>query len=241
MFNIWIRCLGGTVGSRVQIDSVIFSPDLVTIGSDTVIDEHSTVDPSTVENGELIFQRIKIGSRCKIMPTAYVTPGTNLYDDQIVGVMSTTTKHSKSANLKPSLSSHGLLGSRIGLRVCVGIPLLLLMNALPIFVLSIASTNLQFVLQHLLYSSTYPDLPDYVLLIALPHLTWITFTESFFSEVVVLKKLVIGKFKRGFRSRSAWNDFRYWMMGRIKRDPLFQQAMSPWNACELLSIKYRLW
>jgi hypothetical protein len=44
LFNIWIRCLGGTVGSRTSIDSNVFSPDLVTIGYDTVIEEHSTID-----------------------------------------------------------------------------------------------------------------------------------------------------------------------------------------------------
>ena len=77
---------------RTQIDSLIYTPELVEIGCDTVINEHSSIDPSTVENGELILQRIKIGNRCKIIPTAYVTPGTILHDDHVVEVMSTTTK-----------------------------------------------------------------------------------------------------------------------------------------------------
>ena len=170
------------------------------------------------------------------MPTAFVTPGTVVRDDTVVGVMSTTTKDSKSVNLKPNLSP-GALRGRFGLRICLGVPLLLIMRAFPVFILSIASMNLESVLQSLFPSS---NVSTYIYMLLLPHVSWLTFTESFFSIVVLFKKMIIGKFRSGVRSKSAWNDFRYWMMRRIKNDPMFHQAMSPWNSCELLSIKYRL-
>ena len=238
LFNVWIRCLGGTVGSRTEIDSAILTPELVSIGSDTLINGHSHIDPCTVENGELIFQRIKIGNRCQIKPTAYVVPGTNLSDDQIVGPLSSTDINIKSANVKPNLTRR-LLRSKKEICMCLGVPLLLLMKALPIFILSLVSANLHYLLKTLI-GLQFPQLSEYLFILLLPHVSWFTYTEVFFSIVVIIKKLLIGPFEPGLRSRSAWNDFRYWIMGRINRSGLFQQAMRPWRGSELLSIKYRL-
>ena len=236
LYNIWVKCLGGTVGVRTLMSSVIFPAELVSVGHDTLIDEHSTIDPTTVANGELILERIKIGSHCIIMPTAFVTPGSIVPDDQIVGVMSTTTKNSKSANLKTNCSQ-GKLRARFKLRVFLGIPLLLFMRAFPVIALWITCMNMEFALQSLFPS---PEFSSFLYMLLLPHVAWLTYTESFFVLVVLIKKAIVGKFKHGVRCNSAWNDFRYWLMKKIKGDPLFQQAMKPWNNCELLSIKYRL-
>ena len=73
----------------------------------------------------------------------------------------------------------------------------------------------------------------------MPHITWITCAECYFMEVVLIKWLLMGRYKEGKRPMSSWYNFKAWFMGRLQSSPLFQDALQPWSNCELLSIKYR--
>ncbi|MDH3913231.1 MAG: amino acid adenylation domain-containing protein [Rhodospirillales bacterium] len=233
LFNVWYRLLGARVGKRVRIESSIDSPDLVTIGDDVVIDRDAQVNPIVVENGEFTARPISIAERCRIAPRAYVTAGTALPAGVTIGPLSTTSlgnSFNMQANTDPRpVAAHTLLHNLIG------IPVVLLLYALPVIPEVVVLEALYGAL-----AARFGDAAIYFFYAALPWTYLLVLNESFFLEVVLLKRLVVGRFEAGPRSHTRWDVLRRWLMRRVTGSDLFVSAMRPWVGTEILSFKYRL-
>ncbi|MEM7231831.1 MAG: amino acid adenylation domain-containing protein, partial [Planctomycetota bacterium] len=229
----WFRLLGARIGKNSQIHCELSCPDLISIGDDVVIDREAVVQPSTVENGELIIEAIDIADRCFVSPRAFLTPGTTLPEATFVDAMSTTTEgNTQVLGRAPDNSPRGPRTSHVAL---LGFPLLLFCYSLPLVPEIFILTWL-----HDALGAAAGGVKLLTFWIAVPFVYLLVLTEFFFLEVVLIKRLLIGKFRAGPRSFRPWDEFRHWLMERLVGSKIFQSAMEPWTNSELLSIKYRL-
>jgi amino acid adenylation domain-containing protein len=233
LFNVWYRLLGARVGRRVLLDTEIETPDLVSLGDDVTIERETTINPATVQQGELILTPIAIGNGCRVAPRAHVTPGTSVPDWTSVGPLSTTTP-GNATDMRPT-GARRPVRPQTALHLFVGAPLLLILFALP----AIPEAYLLESIHDGLVTRLGPD----GLLVFWAVMPWVylfVLGECFFLEVVLMKRLVVGRFRPGPRSHTAWDCFRRWLIERLTHNDLFDGAMAPWVGTEILSIKYRM-
>ncbi|MDP4270697.1 MAG: peptide synthetase, partial [Bacteroidota bacterium] len=87
--QIWFRMLGVKMGKRVEISTVEFiSPDLLVTGDECFLADSVSVGASHVRNGYITIAKAHIGNRTFVGNSAVISPGTQLGDDVLVGVLS---------------------------------------------------------------------------------------------------------------------------------------------------------
>lgn len=271
---MYYRLFGARIGKGVTIehDVTISNPWLVEIGSDATLAYGTNVFTSHVSQGQYYVKRVRIGRRCHVGTRAIVTPGSTVRDGSAVGALSSTSLLGKNHDIKDN--SHrlddfeGLAGGsgdsvQAWLRICVGIPFLLLLSSIQYIPLVEILIVLNDALQKTNLKEVDEALPYLVLMSCIPLLGYVMH-ECYFVAAVVVKKLIIGDFRSDCNSdgttyksnvkvhsikhqdgedilvRSWWDHFRFWLWNGIVNSAYFNDALEPWISTEVLSLKYRL-
>ncbi|GMU58911.1 MAG: hypothetical protein AMXMBFR34_06740 [Myxococcaceae bacterium] len=83
--NLLHRLMGMKLGARVQLNTaVIGDSNLIEIGDDTVIGGDVTLVAHAAERGELVTERVKIGSRVTVGLMAVIFPGVEIGDGAVI-------------------------------------------------------------------------------------------------------------------------------------------------------------
>jgi acetyltransferase-like isoleucine patch superfamily enzyme len=94
--NLFHRMMGMKLGARVQINTaVIGDSNLIEIGDDSVIGGDVTLVAHSAERGELVTERVKIGSRVTVGLMAVIMPGVEIGDGAVVAAGAIFTKGTK--------------------------------------------------------------------------------------------------------------------------------------------------
>ena len=87
--QFWFRMLGVKMGKRVEISTVEFiSPDLLVTGDECFLADSVSIGASHVRNGYITIAKTYIGNRTFVGNSAVVSPGTELGNNVLVGVLS---------------------------------------------------------------------------------------------------------------------------------------------------------
>jgi len=94
--NLLHRMMGMKLGARVQINTaVIGDSNLIEIGDDTVIGGDVTLVAHSAERGQLVTDRVKIGSRVTVGLMAVIFPGVEIGDGAVVAAGAILVKGTK--------------------------------------------------------------------------------------------------------------------------------------------------
>jgi acetyltransferase-like isoleucine patch superfamily enzyme len=241
MASVFWRLLGAQIGDRVDIQGHMFDPDLVSIGDDAVVGRDANVVPFAVENGEIRLGRCRVGRSCSLAPRAMVTAGTSLPDGVDVGPLSTTDGVGPT-DVKPRRSvPFARRKTQDLLRCCVGIPVQLVLHALPYVPLTFL---LEAIWEALENRAGLRGVPLSLAFAAVcPWVIRFVYSEVYFLLVVAVKWLVIGAGAAGARGSSStteWGRFKRWLLERLIESGEFEAACKPWINTEILSIKFRM-
>lgn len=87
--QFWFKLLGVKMGKRVEISTVEFiSPDLLVTGDECFLADSVSIGASHVRNGFITIAKTYIGNRTFVGNSAVVSPGTELGNNVLVGVLS---------------------------------------------------------------------------------------------------------------------------------------------------------
>ena len=90
------RLMGMKVGARVQINTaVIGDSNLIEIGDDSVVGGDVTLVAHAAERGDLVTERVRIGSRVTIGLMAVILPGCEIGDGAVVAAGAVLQKGTK--------------------------------------------------------------------------------------------------------------------------------------------------
>ncbi len=85
----WLRMLGAKIGARAEISTVShFTPDLISIGSESFIADSVSIGASQVKHGWLQLAHTQIGSQAFVGNGALVPGHGNVADNCLIGCMS---------------------------------------------------------------------------------------------------------------------------------------------------------
>ncbi|MEW5738900.1 MAG: DapH/DapD/GlmU-related protein [Myxococcota bacterium] len=94
--NLLHRLMGMKLGARVQINTaVIGDSNLIEIGDDTVIGGDVTLVAHAAERGDLVTDRVKIGSRVTVGLMAVIFPGVEIGDGAVIAANAVMKKGTK--------------------------------------------------------------------------------------------------------------------------------------------------
>jgi acetyltransferase-like isoleucine patch superfamily enzyme len=83
--NVFHGLMGMKIGKRVQINTaVIGDSNLIEIGDDTVIGGDVTLVAHAAERGQLVAQRVRIGSKVTVGLMAVIFPGCEIGDGAVI-------------------------------------------------------------------------------------------------------------------------------------------------------------
>ena len=112
--NLLHRLMGMKLGARVQINTaVIADSNLIEIGDDTVIGGDVTLVAHAAERGDLVTERVKIGSRVTVGLMAVIMPGVEIGDGAMIAANAILKKGTKVA---PGEIWGGVPATRVGNR-----------------------------------------------------------------------------------------------------------------------------
>jgi non-ribosomal peptide synthetase-like protein len=87
--QFWFKMLGVKMGKRVEISTVEFiSPDLLVTGDECFLADSVSIGASHVRNGFITIAKTYIGNRTFVGNSAVISPGTQLGNNVLVGVLS---------------------------------------------------------------------------------------------------------------------------------------------------------
>jgi acetyltransferase-like isoleucine patch superfamily enzyme len=110
--NLLHRLMGMKLGARVQINTaVIADSNLIEIGDDTVIGGDVTLVAHAAERGDLVTERVKIGSRVTVGLMAVILPGVEIGDGAMIAANAILRKGTKVA---PGEIWGGVPAARVG-------------------------------------------------------------------------------------------------------------------------------
>ena len=90
---MYFRLIGAKIGKNVQLNTInINDPWLLEIGDGSVIGGGSSINCHTVERGNLILEKVKIGKKCTIGAQSLVWPGCVIGDGSILATKSVLKK-----------------------------------------------------------------------------------------------------------------------------------------------------
>ncbi|BDA51313.1 probable peroxisomal-coenzyme A synthetase at N-terminal half [Coccomyxa sp. Obi] len=225
----WYYRLGGAkIGKGVSIHpkAILSDFDLVTIGDGACIDA-ALVRPFRLATGTMLLQPLSIGTGARVCLKSAVAPGSAVPDDAVLGPLSSTHElgaEEAKANNKfasccrpllpnPNFASVALMGWPIIIlcKVFAAIPPLLgLVGLVAAFNGHVGSRE---GLADTLRWFANPKRFGWYILIRIARAV---FTPMFnLAAVIVVKKLVIGKFKPGPRDMSQWGLLRHWLMAKL--------------------------
>lgn len=96
--NLFHSLMGMKLGKRVQINTaVIGDSNLIEIGDDTVIGGDVTLVAHAAERGDLVTERVKIGSRVTVGLMAVIMPGVEIGDGAVIAANAILKKGTKVA------------------------------------------------------------------------------------------------------------------------------------------------
>lgn len=94
--NLFHSLMGMKLGKRVQINTaVIGDSNLIEIGDDTVIGGDVTLIAHSAERGDLVAERVRIGSRVTVGLMAVILPGCEIGDGAVIAANAILTKGTK--------------------------------------------------------------------------------------------------------------------------------------------------
>lgn len=94
--NVFHRLMGMKLGKRVQINTaVIGDSNLIEIGDDTVIGGDVTLVAHAAERGQLVAERVKIGSNVTVGLMAVIFPGCEIGDGAVIAANAVLQKGTK--------------------------------------------------------------------------------------------------------------------------------------------------
>ena len=94
--NLFHRMMGMKLGARVQINTaVIGDSNLIEVGDDTVIGGDVTLVAHSAERGQLVTDRVKIGSRVTVGLMAVIFPGVEIGDGAVIAPVAILPKGTK--------------------------------------------------------------------------------------------------------------------------------------------------
>jgi acetyltransferase-like isoleucine patch superfamily enzyme len=94
--NLFHRMMGMKLGKRVQINTaVIGDSNLIEIGDDTVIGGDVTLVAHAAERGDLVTERVRIGSRVTVGLMAVIMPGVEIGDGAVIAANAILKKGTK--------------------------------------------------------------------------------------------------------------------------------------------------
>lgn len=94
--NLFHTLMGMKLGRRVQINTaVVGDSNLIEIGDDTVIGGDVTLIAHAAERGELVAQRVRIGSRVTVGLMAVIFPGCEIGDGAVIAANAVLQKGTK--------------------------------------------------------------------------------------------------------------------------------------------------
>ena len=93
---LYFRLVGAKIGKNVQLNSIsINDPWLLEIGDHSVIGGGASINCHTVEGGNLILEKVKIGKKCTIGAQSLIWPGCEIGDRSILATKSVLKKRTK--------------------------------------------------------------------------------------------------------------------------------------------------
>lgn len=94
--NLFHALMGMRIGKRVQINTaVVADSNLIEIGDDTVIGGDVTLIAHSAERGELVAQRVRIGSNVTVGLMAVIMPGCEIGDGAVIAANAVLGKGTK--------------------------------------------------------------------------------------------------------------------------------------------------
>ena len=92
---LYFRIIGTKIGKNVQLNTInINDPWLLEIGDNSVIGGGSSINCHTVESGNLILEKVKIGNKCTIGAQSLIWPGCIIGDRSVLATKSVLKKRS---------------------------------------------------------------------------------------------------------------------------------------------------
>ena len=227
MLNIYYRMLGAKIGkgARIGFEADVAEYDLVSIGEDTAI-EFSTVRGFGVDNGAMLLGKVAIGDRASVGIKSIVAPNTSIPMDAHLGpAMSSYEVDDKALNPEnATVNRQSLQEAKWYYQLFVGGPILFLIGAIEqLPPLAILLAMLWYKSEEGIPLETVGDLVEWLVDPSrIPFFIGIrvarTMVSPFFymGPAILVKRLVIGKFKEGPRDKSSdWSLFKSWLAATL--------------------------
>lgn len=231
LFVLYLRLMGTTVGSNscVSCDAQIKEFDLIKIGSNCYVDD-CTIRPFRLITGHMNLSNIVIGDGCVIGFRTNVVAGTTIANDTAVGPQTTTYArdmqcigssaplHTEKGETLRNLCKETFPLPHFLLQLLVGWPIVIvtqILSHIPWFYCLHLLTNSntfssKLTVAELIVYMTHPHRLGYYLLATIVrnyivHLLYVIL-------VIVIKRIVIGKFKAGPRDLGQLALMKHWLM-----------------------------
>ena len=246
---------GATIGDNVRIHrgATLGQADLLSIGSDVVIDD-ATIEPFGLEEGHMVLLPIVIGDRCSIGAKSIIAPGAVLVSGTQMGPLSSSHEQEDAQPSNRKYCRPGFPSPPLWLVVLCGMPILaavaLVSYAPWVLVLRAMvmdardagwyKSDLTSVYSAFLWWIT-PQRMVYYFLLRIIHRCIVPPVRLL--VVVLIKWSVIGRFTPQDKQRRMCgvNLFRYWLMAKLlPGGDLGGVAQLVGTHYEVISVVYRL-
>lgn len=227
---LYYRLMGAKVGvgTRITHNADLGEFDLLTIGDHVCIEESAIVRPFVLEGGAMAFRPINIGANSTIGIRATVVPGTVLPADTDIAPLASSDDHQARNQgtrtlCRPLLFSPPTWLKGFGLLL---IGAVMLVSWAPMFLVmhnfvssmglsSVTLSTQQAVLLHMMSPERLATFSGRLILSALasPFL--------YLAGVILVKWIVIGRFRAGTDVTKPWPMFERWLMWQLLPDGRF--------------------
>jgi acyl-CoA synthetase (AMP-forming)/AMP-acid ligase II/acetyltransferase-like isoleucine patch superfamily enzyme/acyl carrier protein len=245
----YYRWMGAQVGRRTRIapDADLGEFDLLRIGDDACVDEAAILRPFALEGGAMDLKPISIGANASIGTRAVVAPGSVLPADTEIAPLG-ASDHPQARNQGTRGLSRALLYAppaglkAVGLLIKGG---LLLASWAPVVIV------MRYFLANLLLTNRLAGPADLLvhmlspqrLIVSSSILLASTITTPFLylAGVILVKWVVIGRFRADEDIRRPWPMFKRWLMWQLLPDGRFGGVASLLGSnFAAISVIYRL-
>lgn len=255
LVRLYYVLMGAQIGDRVKIhkDAKLGQADLLSIGSDVVID-NALVRPFSVEEGHFVLLPISIGDRCSIGVKTTIAAGAVLPAGTCLGPLSSSYEQDDAEAHYRDYARPGFASPPAFLILLIGVPILLsvlIISYIPWYI------GLKFMVHQARYFGWYDT---HISTIYQVFQWWVTPQRLFFYfmlrvirrcivpplkllTVIIVKRVLIGKFvpMNTAEKLKPWNRFRYWLMSKLlPGGGLGGVARLVGSHYEVISIIYRL-
>eukprot|EP00929_Paragymnodinium_shiwhaense_P069361 TRINITY_DN3498_c0_g2_i3.p1 TRINITY_DN3498_c0_g2~~TRINITY_DN3498_c0_g2_i3.p1 ORF type:complete len:1779 (-),score=388.08 TRINITY_DN3498_c0_g2_i3:198-5534(-) len=238
VINMVYRCFGAKIGRGVVINTkeVFIEPELVTIEDGAFIDDESKVTCHSIGDGQLFLHPVHIGRHARLRPYSAVGRGASVpAGHELVSTSCLVGYGGKQEGFvvggkmsKLPMSKAVPPKTQPCLRMCVGIPLLFIIDALAM-------------------------VPEYLLSVYLIDFDWIPYMlvmaivgehvhrAALVTLTVLTKWLLVGKVKPGPRKdESAWSGMCSWVVQTLLERDSFKEALEGYINTEVLRFVFVL-